>query len=293
MDLEHLNKTQVILLALLVSFVTSIATGIVTVSLMAQAPSQVAATVNHIIERTVQQMVPVAGPVSTTVKTVVVKNDDLAAQSIATARKSIVRIVRVSDPDTLVARGIIVDTKGTTVTDRASLDSSLSYQAILAGGSRVPVEVHASATSTPVTTVLLKLSTTTPALVPATFAIPSKLALGQAVLRIGGDGEDTVAEGVISSLPGSGMWVQASVNSTTPGSILVNLFGEVIGMTTTESLLKGNSAYSMPDIFKAAAESGAASANASQAAAVGAAGVAGAGAAGDTKSSATLPATTN
>ena len=38
MDLEHLNKTQIILLTLLVSFVTSIATGIVTVSLLAQAP---------------------------------------------------------------------------------------------------------------------------------------------------------------------------------------------------------------------------------------------------------------
>ena len=34
MDLEKLNKSQIVLLTLLVSFVTSIATGIVTVALM-------------------------------------------------------------------------------------------------------------------------------------------------------------------------------------------------------------------------------------------------------------------
>ena len=291
MDLEHLNKKQVLLLSLLVSFVASIATGIVTVSLMEQAPPQVAATVNHIVERTVQQMVPVAGPatVSTTVKTVVVKNDDLAAQSIASVRKSIIRIVDKTAPDTLVARGIIVDAKGTAITDHASLDATLSYEAILADGSRVPVELRtpASSTSGSVSTVVLKLSSTTPALIAATFADPSKLALGQSVLRIGGDGEDVVGDGIISSLPPGGKWVQASVGATMPGSIIINLFGEVVGMTTTESLAKGSTIYSIPGIFKVATDATKTSTgtNTSQAAAAGAA--SGASTAGD--SAAALP----
>jgi len=39
MDIKDLNKSQLILLAVLLSFVTSIATGITTVTLMQQAPA--------------------------------------------------------------------------------------------------------------------------------------------------------------------------------------------------------------------------------------------------------------
>ena len=53
MEMEKLNKSQIVLLTLLVSFVTLIATGVVTVSLMDQAPPAIAQTVNRIVERTV------------------------------------------------------------------------------------------------------------------------------------------------------------------------------------------------------------------------------------------------
>lgn len=278
MDLEHLNKHQVILLALFVSFVTSIATGIVTVSLMEQAPTQVQATVNHIVERTVQQVVPAANPASpatiTTVKTVVVKDDDLAAQSIAAARQSIIRIVATSSPDQLVARGVIIDAKGVAITDRDSLDPDAGYQAILFDGSRVSVTVRPASTSTPIAILDLTLSSTTPSLTPATFADPSKLQLGQTVIRIGGVGQDNVAEGVISSLPvdaSKSQLLDASVTSGTPGAILTDLYGAIIGITTAESLKNSESSYSMPSIFKAAAASDSA-ANAASAAASSAAG---------------------
>jgi len=277
MDLEHLNKTQIILLTLFVSFVTSIATGIVTVSLMDQAPPQVAATVNHVIERTVQQVLPASPSTVTTVKTVVVKSDDLAAQSIASVQKSIIRLVDVTAPDLLVARGIIIDAKGIAITDRGALDPVASYAAILPDGSKVPVVVRPSATSTPVAVLDLKLSTTTAALSPVTFADPSKLVLGQSVLRIGGTGGDVVGEGVIASLlaPDASnpvakpQMVEASVSSMTPGSILISLFGEVIGMTTGDSMAVGGDFYSMPNIFKTAAASADASSAAQAAAGAG------------------------
>ena len=57
--MHELNKSQLILLALLISFVTSIATGIATVSLMQQAPASITAPINKIVQQTVQKIVQV------------------------------------------------------------------------------------------------------------------------------------------------------------------------------------------------------------------------------------------
>ena len=58
MDVKELNKSQLILLALLISFVTSIATGISTVTLMQQAPPSVTTPINKIVMETVQKISP-------------------------------------------------------------------------------------------------------------------------------------------------------------------------------------------------------------------------------------------
>ena len=58
MDIQDLNKSQLILLAVLLSFITSIATGITTVTLMQQAPASVTIPVTRIIRETVEKVVP-------------------------------------------------------------------------------------------------------------------------------------------------------------------------------------------------------------------------------------------
>ena len=183
MDLEHLTKHQIVLLTLLVSFVSSVATGIVTVSLMDQAPAGVTKVVNQIVEHTIEKVVPSTQGAAavTTEKTVVVKDDDLAAQSIATVQKSIVRIVA-KGSDQLVARGVVLDSKGAAATDRAALMASpaTSFEAILYSGERVPVVLRSGgATSTPVIVIDLTLGTST-GFAPATLAdascIPSECA---------------------------------------------------------------------------------------------------------------------
>jgi hypothetical protein len=81
MDMNDLNKNQLILLALLVSFVTSIATGIVTVALMEQAPPGVTQTINRVVEKTVQVVQPKTETQVVT-EQVVVREGDLVADAV-------------------------------------------------------------------------------------------------------------------------------------------------------------------------------------------------------------------
>jgi len=62
MEIKELNKTQLILLSLLITFVVSIATGIVTVSLMQKAPKSVPQTINNVIQRTIEKVTTVQVP---------------------------------------------------------------------------------------------------------------------------------------------------------------------------------------------------------------------------------------
>jgi hypothetical protein len=59
MDINDLNKQQLLLLAIFLSFVVSIATGITTVTLMEQAPSSVTVPITRIVRETVEKIVPV------------------------------------------------------------------------------------------------------------------------------------------------------------------------------------------------------------------------------------------
>src|SRR3989344_8073210 len=128
MDIKDLNKSQLILLAVLLSFVTSIATGITTVSLMQQAPASFTVPVNREIRQTVEKIQQVEG--KTTVQTVVVKEEDLVVDAIAKNKSAVFTItkeildtelktVEVSagrgfavSKDTIVADAVLVFEKG-------------------------------------------------------------------------------------------------------------------------------------------------------------------------------------
>lgn len=245
-----MSKHQIVLLAFLVSFVSSIVTGIVTVTLLGQAPPGVTRTINQIVERTVQTVVPATqGAAATTVtqKTVVVKDDDLTAQSIAAVQKSIVHIVGKGD-NQLIARGVIISSKGDAITDAGALDASAftDFEAIMPGGERVAVTLpKAHGTSTPLIVVSLAVGTSTD-FAPASIADSNKLELGQSVIRIGGTGTDIVGAGIVAALPAPGSSeIEASVGSSVPGSLIMTLFGDVIGLATTQSLSDGSDFYTL------------------------------------------------
>lgn len=259
MDIEHLTKHQIILLTLLVSFVTSIATGIVTVSLMDQAPPSVTRTINQIVEHTVEKVVPQiitqapaqgasAATSNTKETTVVVKDEDLIAQSISSAQGSIVRLVSLNARDQLVARGVVVDAKGVVFSDRGSLEplGTLSFEAILPTGDRVPAVMRIPSGTTTIAVLDLTMASTSKKVTAMPLAARSKLKLGQSVIRIGGTGADTVGTGVIAKLPDAHSdLIQASVLSTTPGSIIITSFGELIGLITTDSAAEGPDFYTV------------------------------------------------
>lgn len=247
MDLEHLTKHQILLLTLLVSFVTSIATGIVTVSLMDQAPNGVTRVINQIVERTVETVAPVSqGAAASSVTTVVVKDDDLAAQSIAKVQKSIIRITERGSDD-LVARGLIIDGNGVAITDRAAIVATRAsvLDAILPSGERVPAVVRRSQADGPIMVLDVVVGTST-AFAPAVLSATGNLKLGQSVIRIGGTGSDAVGIGVIARVPAeAGAPIETSVESLTPGAVLTTLFGEVVGMVTAASAAQGSTFYTV------------------------------------------------
>src|SRR3989338_8004281 len=90
--MEQLNKTQLILLALLLSFVTSIATGIVTVTLMDQAPPGVTQTINKVVQTTVEKVIPGEQKTTTITKEIIVSEADLLVEAVEKNTGSVARV---------------------------------------------------------------------------------------------------------------------------------------------------------------------------------------------------------
>jgi len=102
MDLNDLNKQQLILLALLVSFITSIATGIVTVTLMDQAPPGVTQTINRVVEKTVQVIAPPGSSENKNqivTETVVVKEEDYIVDAAQKNKGNVIRVGTLSQQE--------------------------------------------------------------------------------------------------------------------------------------------------------------------------------------------------
>ncbi len=250
MDLEHLNKSQIIMLTLLVSFMTSIATGIVTVSLMEQAPPTIAQTVNRVVERTVERVVPsgqeasAATPIVTE-KTIIVNQSDLIASAVQKVSPSIVRLFTTGkdaegiDVDVFLGFGLVLSDSGVLVTDVATLPSG-AVRVELSHGESVTAAVQSrdevsglaflqAATSSGEMTVAWR---------PAALAQGSP-SLGEVAVGISGRATTRIGDGIVTSLPDpaspeSSRFVETNipVGAIAFGSALVNVDGEVIGIST-------------------------------------------------------------
>jgi len=230
MDVKELNKSQLILLAVLLSFITSIATGITTVTLMQQAPASFTVPVNRVIQQTVDKIEQVEG--KTVTQTVVVKEEDLVVDAIAKNQTAVFSIIKtVQNPDFTTSevsagRGFAISKDGIVAVDATLVpdkgvyfvkNDSGKFKADFvstnkAGFSFLKVGDPVNGTD--------KLSFTVPA-----FGDLSKMKIGQQVLVVG----NTVASSIFEGL-NANKSIDLNVSRSNTGGLVLDLNGEALGM---------------------------------------------------------------
>jgi hypothetical protein len=258
MDIERLNKSQIVLLTLLTSFVTSIATGIVTVSLMEKAPPAITQTINRVVERTVEKVVPAetqpaAATVVTKEKTVTIRESDLVADAIAKVRPSVVRVhaTTAGDASTFIARGVYV-AQDVVVAPAGGMTVGATYSVIGAEATYAAKVAGVNAGLNIALLVVEKGSKFT----PASFS-QAPVVLGQTVVGISGATGIKIAQGIVTGVTGEGesqTSFDTSIEDLVPGTSLIDTKGGVIGLTTgknsvvtTSQLLEFVQSFTIPE----------------------------------------------
>jgi len=240
MDIEELNKFQLVLLALLVSFVTSIATGIVTVTLLAQAPPGVTETINHVVERTIQTIVPqTTAPASNSTQTVVVKEDDLITGSIASAMTKTGRVFGGTATTSPVVGLAAEIAPGVLVTDSAIVSKEML---VSIGGVNALFSVSRTFPDMGVA-VLSPEATSTALGAPFTVGDTGAVKLGSTVTAILGVSNERVAIGSVSAvfpLTASARAIDSNLSAgNITGEPLIDIFGNLVGISTGVSHAAG------------------------------------------------------
>ncbi|MFA5936670.1 MAG: S1C family serine protease [Candidatus Paceibacterota bacterium] len=227
MDIKELNKSQLILLAILLSFVTSIVTGITTVTLMQQAPSSITVPINRIVRQTVEKIVPVPG--KETVQTVVIKEEDLVVDAIAKNESAIFSITKEDkdiDGKTIevsAGRGFVISNEGVIVADGALvLEGQIYYVKNNSGKFKADfISSNKNGFS------FLKIGAPLDEKNKIAFTLPdfgdlSKMKIGQKILVLGNSISSFMFDGNKD--------IKINVTKSNAGGMVLNLDGEVLGI---------------------------------------------------------------
>ncbi len=230
MDIKDLNKTQLILLALLLSFVTSIATGITTVTLLQQAPPSVTVPINRVVRETVEKIQQVEG--KTTIQTVVVKEEDLVVDSIE-KNKSAVFAVSKEDENNLevsAGRGFVVSDDGTIVADSLLVAGEGTYYLNNSNGKFKAEFISKDVGGFS----FLKIG---PPIDPAnkivftkpTFGDVNNMKAGQKIIIFGSTISSFIFDGDKN--------IKVGVGASNAGALLLNLDGEALGVVLSGEII--------------------------------------------------------
>jgi hypothetical protein len=233
MDVKELNKSQLILLAVLLSFVTSIATGITTVTLMQQAPKSITVPINRVVQQTVDKIEQVEG--KTITQTVVVKEEDLVVDAIAknqSAVFSVTKEVQNSDSTTSevsTGRGFAVSNDGTVVVDATLVpDKGVYYLTNSSGKFKTDfISSNKSGFS------FLKIGAPVNGKDIPVFTVPAlgditQMKVGQQVLLLGNTVVSSIFEGLNSNKS-----VDLNVSKGNTGGLVLDLDGNALGMAVS------------------------------------------------------------
>ena len=227
MNIEDLNKSQLLLLTILVNFVMSIATGILTVSLLDQAPPIVSQTVNRIVEQTVQTVAPGLPSIVTKQTTVVDKQQDLVVAAIAAQAARTVSIYGgASTSTTPLAVGTYLP-KSRAVVTATNVNVALPAQATIAFPDGTSEAVSLAHSTDTVTIYGFADSAKLPVLASPALLGVTALAQGETVIALASDGSALI--GIISRISGDS--IHTTLGAVPFGSGAVDLDGDLVGVS--------------------------------------------------------------
>jgi len=232
MDVKELNKSQLILLAILLSFITSIATGITTVSLMQQAPKSIMVPINRVVQQTVEKIVPGADKV----QTVVVKEEDLVVDAIAKNQSAVFSITKEVFSSTegkvvevSAGHGFVLSKDGVIATDALLVPGQETYYVTNSSGKFKAdfVSVNKDGFA------FLKIGAPVDPKDKISFTLPtfgdiSKMKVGQKIIVLG----SSVSSFIFDGSPE----IKISNAKSNPGGLVLDLDGEVLGMALSGDL---------------------------------------------------------
>ncbi len=134
MDINELNKKQLVLLTLLITFVVSIGTGIVTVSLMKQVPPTVPQTINNVIQRTIEKVTTVEQTKNHNNESKNSFNIDSGNQLVSIFKKT--ETVTAEDGPSLegdkeIGQGVIISDEGLVLVNSNTVEAKEKYEVYL------------------------------------------------------------------------------------------------------------------------------------------------------------------
>jgi S1-C subfamily serine protease len=266
--MEDLTKTQIVLLSILVSFVTSIGTGIITSSLLNNASAGVSQTINRVVERTIEKVVPSPGGGTVKETTVVVKEEDLIMSAVGKIGPSVVRIKNLPSSDsqeTLQSLGLVVSKNGLIVADKKYFIQGQNYNVKTSDGTVLPASVVAVDDKNSIAFLKADNSGSKYSFVPASLGDSDKLKLGQTIVSIGGQSNNSVSIGNISDLS----YADESAASSTSGNRrvtsiesqiilkdnvvggpLLNVDGDIVGIKLSQLDSTKNGVYLPVNLLK-------------------------------------------
>ncbi len=251
MDIKDLNKSQLILLAILLSFITSIATGITTVTLMEQAPPSVTVPINRVVRQTVEKIEQVQG--KTITQTVVIKEEDLVVDAIAKNQSAVFSVSRDgfdeigTKIEVSAGRGFAVSEDGLVITDGSAVWSGGVYYLSNSSGKFEADFVAAN----PAGFALLKIGEpisegATPSFTVPVFGDLNAMKVGQKVLVFG--------ETISSFILDSNQDIKINTVKANSGALVLNLDGEALGIALSNEAASFASIGQISEALKAQTE---------------------------------------